>query len=183
MTFSERGLLRAMKQQFKGYGYTVAQTENGLLICCDEWGVGIRDHLVTNGIKSLIMLHAGKLPTEGCAIYCQKDLISTKLYEMVVDRVRGLMCEKSSQKVLPARLTMDGMAVWQDPVRLSIFLVDPENQQICDFGDLDASVVDGALYGNTMAGVVYVECANKNDMGPMLHHLEQMQWTALNAED
>lgn len=32
MTFNEKGLLKAMKRAYREYGYTVAQTETGLLI-------------------------------------------------------------------------------------------------------------------------------------------------------
>ena len=58
MTFSEKGLARAMKAAYKNYGYTVAQSDSGLLIITDNWGVGIKEALIPNEIKGLIVCHS-----------------------------------------------------------------------------------------------------------------------------
>lgn len=56
MTFNERGLLRVMKRDFKGYGYSVVRSDSGLVITGTGWGVAIMERLVPNEVKSLIVL-------------------------------------------------------------------------------------------------------------------------------
>ena len=178
MTFSEKGLARAMKAAYRKYGYTVAQTENGLLIITDSWGVGIREDLIPYAIKGLIVSHAGKLPSEGTAIFIQKDSVCNKLYEVAVSRVRELKKAWSdglTMRILPTRFTLDGMSIWQRVKDLKMATVDPEDMQVIDFTDLEAFEVARAIYCENWAGIVYVEPGDPEDKSILLKHLEQMQ--------
>lgn len=64
----EKGLLKAMKELYKSYGYSVANDRGTLWIVSDSWYVGLRGYCISNDIKSLIVLHFGTMPTNGQAM-------------------------------------------------------------------------------------------------------------------
>lgn len=186
MTFNETGLKRAMKSAYKQDGYTVVGTSDGLIITGEMWGVSIAEKAVPNTVKSLIVLHAGKLPDAGNAINVKKGETISMIYELAVcdiQRLDGLYRDRKREAVRPTRLTMDGYRLWQKPDTLEVMLIDPQNQQILDYGDQDAYLVGNAIYGETVLGSVF---ALREDVAPedkiMLSHLEQMQWIPLEVE-
>lgn len=186
MTFNEKGLVRAMKAAYKEYGYTVACTDFGYIITGEMWGVSLHETAVPNTVKSLIVLHAGKLPAVGQAISVSKGETSTMIYDMAVERIESLdrlYRENKRALIRPTRLTVDGYRLWQNPSTLAIVLIDPENQQILDFTDNDAYLICDTLYGTTVYGSVFVhrETVAPEDK-PMLLHLEQMQWIPVELE-
>ena len=67
--------------------------------------------------------------------------------------------------------------MWQLPDCLRVHLIDPENQQILDYGDHDAYLVGNTIFGVTVYGTVYVcrEMVPPEDEA-VISHLEQMQW-------
>ena len=186
MTFCETGLMRAMKSAYRQDGYTVAGTSSGLVITGEMWGVSINEKAIPNKVKSVIVLHAGKLPGVGEAINVRKGETSSMIYDLAVagiDRLDELYRDKKREVICPTRLTMDGYRLWQQPKSLEINVIDPENQQILDYGDRDASLVGNAIYGETVYGTVFVL---REDVAPenkiMLNHLEQLQWIPLELE-
>lgn len=186
MTFNERGLIRAMKNAYREQGYSVAGTEDGYTITGEMWGVSIHDKAVPNTVKSLIVLHAGKLPDVGKAISVRKGEVCSEIYEMAVDRIesfRRLYREGKQELIRPTRLTLDGYRLWQNPRTFAIKMIDPVNQQILDFTDNDAYLICDTLYGETVYGSVFVhrEVVAPEDL-PMLAHLEQMQWIPVELE-
>ena len=53
----EKGLIKAMKDEYKAGGYSVADDGNGILwIVADMWFAGIRKGNVSNDVKSVIVL-------------------------------------------------------------------------------------------------------------------------------
>ena len=180
MIFNEKGLIRAMKNAYKDDGYTVAATDTGLIITGEMWGVQINEKAIPNTVKSLIVLHAGKIPEAGNAISVGKGETGSMFFEMAIDRTEKLMELYTQGKravIRPTRLTMDGYRVWQLPDCLRIRLIDPENQQIIDYCDHDAYLVGNTIFGVTVYGTVYVcrEMVPPEDSAVMAH-LEQMQW-------
>ena len=186
MTFCETGLVRAMKNAYKQDGYTVAGTDYGLIIAGEMWGVSIHEKMIPNKVKSVIVLHAGKLPDVGKAINVRKGETGSMIYELAVagiERLDELYRDKKREVIRPTRLTMDGYNLWQQPDSLEIKRIDPENEQILDYGDQDAYLVDNAIYGETVCGSVFVL---REGVAPedkiMLYHLEQMQWIPVEME-
>ena len=186
MTFCETGLIRAMKSAYRQEGYTVAGTSSGLAIVGEMWGASINEKAIPNKIKSIIVLHAGKLPDVGEAINVRKGETSSMIHELAVagiDRLDELYRDKKREVIRPTRLTMDGYRLWQKPDSLEINLIDPENQQILDYGDQDAYLVGNAIYGETVYGSVFVLCETVNPEDKiMLAHLEQLQWIPVELE-
>lgn len=186
MTFCETGLMKAMKSAYRQDGYTVAGTHSGLVITGEMWGASINEKAIPNKVKSVIVLHAGKIPSVGEAINVRKGETSNMIYELAVagiDRLDELYRDKKREVIRPTRLTMDGYRLWQQPDSLQIKLIDPENQQILDYGDHDAYLVGNAIYGETVYGSVFVL---REDVAPedkiMLAHLEQLQWIPVELE-
>ena len=178
MTFNEKGLARAMKAAYRNYGYTVAQSDSGLMIITESCGVGIRENLIPNEIKGLIVCHAGQLPNKGTAIFIQKSNVSNKLYEIAISRVRDLKQAWSdglTMRIMPTRFTLDGMVIWQRVKDLKMAMVDPDDMQILDFTDLEAFEVARAIFCENYVGFVYVEPGDPEDKSILLKHLEQMQ--------
>lgn len=186
MTFYDKGLLRAMKKEYKADGYIVAGTDGGYVICCESWGVYIHEQAMPNTVKSVVVLHAGELPEVGKAIKVRKGEAANWIYEMAVDRIQALDALYHGRKretILPTRLTMDGYGLWQNPKTLAIQRIAPENQQILDFTDNDAYLIDGAIYGTTIYGSVYVACEHIVYEDKLLFAcLEQMQWIPVEVE-
>jgi hypothetical protein len=175
-----------MKSAYRQEGYTVAGTSTGLVIAGEMWGVSINEKAIPNKVKSVIVLHAGKLPEVGEAINVRKGETSSMIYDLAVagiDRLDELYRDKKCEVVAPTRLTMDGYRLWQEPRSFKINLIDPENQQILDYGDQDAYLVGNAIYGETVYGSVFVlrEVVDPENKA-MLAHLEQMQWIPVELE-
>lgn len=186
MIFNEKGLIRAMKRAYRDDGYTVAATDSGLIITADMWGVKLNEEAIPNTVKSLIVLHAGKIPESGNAISVCKSETGTMFYDMAVDRMDNLheLYYKGDRATIrPTRLTMDGYRVWQLPDSLRVQMVDPENQQILDYSDHDAYMVGNTIFGVTVYGTVYVcrEVMPPEDEA-VITHLEEMQWIPLEFE-
>lgn len=186
MTFCETGLIKAMKSAYRQEGYTVAGTSSGLVITGEMWGAFIHEKAIPNKVKSLVVLHTGKLPGVGEAINVTKGETGSMIYELAVagiDRLDELYRNKMREVIRPTRLTVDGYRLWQQPDSLKINLIDPEYQQILDYGDRDAYLVGNAIYGETVYGTVFVL---REDVAPedkaMLAHLEQLQWIPLELE-
>ena len=178
MTFNEKGLLRAMKQCYKRHGYTAAQMDNGLLVCCDMWGVVIRDDCVPYSLKSLIVLHAGRLPDVDEALMIHKDEVASEFYDVATLRLRQIRegLKGRTERILPTRLTMDGKLLWQRARDLKMAIVDPEATQVLDWGDLDAWVAAGAIAAENVVGIVWAETEVPEERKRMLDHLEEMQF-------
>lgn len=187
MTFCETVLTKAMKSAYKQEGYTVAGTDTGLVITGERWGVSINEKAVPNKVKSLIVLHTGKLPGIGEAINVRKGETRSFIYELSVsdiERLDTLYRNKKRDVIRPTRLTMDGYRLWQQPKSLKLKLIDPENQQILDYGDRDAYLVGNAIYGETVYGSVFVSCEEVDlDDKIALTHLEELQWIPLEIVD
>ena len=186
MTFCETGLVKAMKNAYKQEGYSVAGTDSGLIIAGEMWGVSIHEKMIPNKVKSVIVLHAGKLPDVGKAINVRKGETGNMIYELAVagiERLDELYRDKKREVIRPTRLTMDGYRLWQQPDSLNINLIDPKNEQILDYGDQDAYLIGNAIYGETVCGSVFVLREGvKSEDKIMLSHLEQLQWIPVELE-
>lgn len=69
----EKGLIKAMKDEYRTRGYSVADDGNGRLwIVADTWFAGIWKQNVSNDVKSVIVLHFGRMPEENGAMNVHK---------------------------------------------------------------------------------------------------------------
>nr|DAL39431.1 MAG TPA_asm: hypothetical protein [Caudoviricetes sp.] len=101
----EKGLIKAMKDEYKAGGYSVADDGNGILwIVADMWFAGIRKGKVSNDVKSVIVLHFGQMPEGHSAMYVSKDKDpNTEIIDTVLS-VPQMLAEAEDQGVF--RLTL-----------------------------------------------------------------------------
>lgn len=187
MTIYDKGLLRAMKQAYKEDGYDVAVLDNRITIKTDSWGIEILADAVPNSVKSLIVLHNGGLPKEETAVRVRKGECCDAILEVVIGDMEDLSkayTEKGGPAIKPTRLTMDGCRVWQTTKDLKAVLVDIEDQQILAGERFEAQLICSAIYGRNCFGQMYVRVQYiPPEDRPLLEHLGQMQWVAVELED
>ena len=186
MTIYDKGLIRAMKKAYRDGGYDVAVTENGVLIQSDGWGVEITAEAVPNSVKSLIVLHNGSLPRMDSAVHVCKEECADAILDIVASTMEDLAkgyAVTGGSRIKPTRLTMDGCRVWQTTDKLSVRLVDIEDQQILAGMCLEGILISGAIYGRSWFGSMYVRTqVVPVEDAPLIEHLAQMQWIPVEME-
>lgn len=180
MTIYDKGLIRAMKQAYRDGGYDVAVTDNGVLIQSEGWGVQIAFDAVPNSVKSLIVLHNGSLPYMNSAVHVSKGECADEILEAVTGTMEDLekaFVASGGSRIKPTRLTMDGCRVWQTTDRLSVRLVDVDDQQILAGQVLNGYLISGAIFGRNWFGSMYIRTQMvEHEDAHLLEHLSQMQW-------
>lgn len=82
----EKGLIKAMKDEYRRTGYSVADDGKGRLwIVANTWFAGIRKQSVSNDVKSVIVLHFGRMPEENGAMnVCKGEDPNAELMDNVL---------------------------------------------------------------------------------------------------
>ena len=92
MVVNESALLRAMREDYKGQGYTVArraddeddpESESSLLLSANDWMVEIGWKNVSAKIFGLVAEHMKGLPEVGQAFKVKKKETNTVIFDMV----------------------------------------------------------------------------------------------------
>ena len=185
MVINEKSLLRAMKEAYKGWGYTVAVTSRDVwVISTPAWIARIcnRDN-VPNEVLALIVLHMGYLPEMETAYQIFKadtgPAIQEKIYSEAVDNIRTmeklrLDPESTTPQISKTKLHFGRYRVWQQPIDLQIYLVDPRYECMIERQN-DVHTVRSALCAAGEISSIYVfrdRVENEN----LIDHLEQIQW-------
>lgn len=188
MIVKEKGLLRLMKEAWKGSGYTVTVDETPAedYLCISYWGwkVGMALDIVPRKVLGMLAEHIGKLPLPGEAFRVQKDEVQRELLDTATapfEDLRQCIEHWESHKIMkPTKLEWDGCRVWQSPRDQSIVLLDPELAQVAMFGDGSIDVrLEGAqlmIQGNRSFAAVGRDSVNEGDK-PLLEHLTNVKWT------
>lgn len=185
MVVNDSGLIRAMKDAYKGTGYTVAGIANkdapGIIIIAPLWAVVLRQEVAPRKVLALIVEHAGKLPRENTAFHVRKpSAVQDKIYDMAIQPMRVIQQmakEGELNEIKPTRLTFGGWNIWQQPETLEVKQVHPDRQAVMSFGNGKVYLVSNSLYIEDGASAVFVVCETAKDLErPMIQHLEQMQW-------
>jgi len=188
MVIMEKGLLRLMKEAYKGSGYNVVVVpidgDTYLYLSHWEWKVGIEMGNVPRKVLGLLAEHMGRLPARGEAFKVSKGSVQKEIYDMADDPLEDLLnCLDNwaaHREVKCTKLEWSGYEVWQDTTDLSIHLVDPAVASLAKYGEIPDVRLEGVhlmIRGvNSFAAInkAYVEDADK----PMMAHLAGMQWTA-----
>ena len=183
MTMNDKGLIRAMKEAYKGSGYEVAVTDGSVLIQTGSWGVDIQADAVSNGVKSLIVLHNGSLPRPGSAVRVRKGECDEAIPEVIscaMEELAKNYTAEGGHQIRPTRVAMDGCQLWQTTEDLRVRLVDPEDQQILSGEKWDTVLIGNAIYGRNWFGSMYIRTLHPpvEDV-ILLDHLAQMQWVPM----
>lgn len=185
MTIYDKGLLKAMRAAYRDGGYDVAVTDSGVLIQAEGWGVEVLADAIPNSVKSLIVLHNGKIPRNGSAVHVQKGECADMILDTATATMEALAkgyAVSGGRPIKPTRLTFDGCRLWQAEDNLAVFMVDPDDQQILLGEQWDARLVSDAIYARNPVCSVYVrtQLIEPEDQH-LLEHLAEMQWVPVDV--
>lgn len=153
MVVNESALLRAMREDYKGQGYTVArraddeddpESESSLLLSANDWMVEIGWKNVSAKIFGLVAEHMKGLPEVGQAFKVKKKETNTVIFDMVEKFPK----HNPDERIIAThrtRLIYESMEVWQEERNNSCMLVPSETAgMLLDHGRI-VQWIDGGL--------------------------------------
>ena len=188
MVINESALLRAIREDYKGLGYTVARRvsrdEDGevitdvLVLDSSDWLVEIEWKNAPNKVIGLIAQHLKGLPHPDEAFRVQKKETNTTIFNMV-DRFPEIDPKSPVILVHRTRLMYESMEVWQKdgnngcmfvPVETADMLLDHGRQVIW---------ADGGLYLEGKASKVHIHHCTYKATDPRqdaINYLNGKRW-------
>lgn len=186
MIVKEKGLLRLMKEAYKGGGYrvVVAQIEGTEYLYCQGggWRAGMELGNVPRKVLGLLAEHMGKLPTRGEAFKVQKDTVQREIFDVADDTLMDLVkCMDhwyEHPEVKRSRLVWDGCWVWQCVKNQKVQLVDPGLAAIAEFTKADDVRLEGVqlMIRGTHSFAAIVKAFPDADDRAAISHLEEIAW-------
>lgn len=185
MVVNETALLRAIREDYKGQGYTVArrpsdddEEEGTLVLESSDWLVEIEWKNVPPKIIGLIAQHLKGLPDLGEAFTVQKKETKTTIFNMV-----GRMPEiEPKAPVIIAhrtRLMYESTEVWQKDGNNGCMFVPVETaDMLLDHGRL-VKWVDGGLFLEGKASRIHVRHCHYKATDPQqdaINYLNGKRW-------
>lgn len=169
MVIDETALLRAIREDYKGLGYTVArrQTEDEdgevtadvLVLDSSDWLVEIEWTNVPNKVIGLIAQHLKGLPQIGEAFTVQKKETNTTIFNMV-DRFLEIDPKAPVIVAHRTRLMYESMEVWQKDGNNGCMFVPVETaDMLLDHGRV-VQWIDGGLYLEGKASKIHIYHCN-----------------------
>jgi hypothetical protein len=187
MIINEKGLIKIMKEAHKGYGYSVAVTNDAIGV---ESIIIITKECVIVGDKKkmpwkvlgLIVEHMGELPVSGEAYQVRKNQPQTEIFDAATATLKNIHADNKPLKVVKRTdLTLGGYRLWQRKEDLKIFKIDPVLEDVLEISrGIHRIVGDDLLMmeDRESRAYVYFEKPDKNGSA-WLDHLSQMQWVAM----
>lgn len=164
MVVNESALLRAMREDYKGQGYTVArraeneadpESESILLLSANDWMVEIGWKNVSAKIFGLVAEHMKGLPEVGQAFKVKKKETNTVIFDMVEKFPK----HNPDERIIAThrtRLMYESMEVWQEERNNSCMLVQSETAgMLLDHGRI-VQWIDGGLLITGRASRIFV---------------------------
>ena len=111
----EKGLIKAMKQEHgKSDGYTVANDGQTTWVISSGWFAGVPNENLSNEIKSVIVLHFGRLPFTGEALsVAKKGDVQAELMETCME-VPSRVVDASGVRYMATYVRLGECLVFQD---------------------------------------------------------------------
>lgn len=186
MVVDEKGLIRAMKEAYKSTGYKVAMDESGgierVILSAALWTVVINRSELPQKILGLIAEHVGEIPEVNNAYQVRKKDTQTEIFDMVLQNVQDFRSgEKSRRIARKTSLVLDGYSIWQAATDLQVLKLDPEREEIMNWGRYGVWLIgDDLLMVDDDVSRVYIRCSStrSEDELEKLSHLAKIQWVA-----
>ena len=184
MVVNEKGLLRAMKDAYKGAGYKVAtQTSGGIeeiVIGYPGWVVVIEKKNIPRKVLGLIAEHVGAIPEHGEAYQVSKKQTQTEIFSVSMEILEDMKNdEKESRQSKPTRLVLGGYRLWQREKDLKVVRVDPDLESIMlDHGRTVWMFDDDTLMVDGKASRVYISIFHGGGEEELLQHLSKVAWVS-----
>lgn len=186
MIINEKGLLKAMKEAYKGGGYTVAAMQEyetvaeKLVIHTGYFLVSVERKHCPNAILGMIVQHSGLLPRVGEAYRISKGITQTVVFGTVESLVEDcrIMREADMGWLLQTKLTMNGWEVWQEVTSLRILLLDPALSGIVKHNEDGGYAAENTAYFSGDVSEAYIMRRRPEDAAEecAVAHLAAMQW-------
>lgn len=128
---SEKGLIRAMKNAWKGAGYTVSVRERLIYIEGKEWDAVMHVDMLPRKALALLVEHIGSILKDGEAYTCTKGGGAQTVSPMVVfDRMNELIQLELHESAKKTKLSWGDAEIWQSCADWRILGIDPEYAEI-----------------------------------------------------
>lgn len=185
MVIDETALLRAIREEYKGLGYTVARSPNSdedgegvLVLHSTDWVVEIDWENVPNKVIGLIAQHLKGLPCIGEAFTVQKKETNTTIFSMV-DRFPEIDAKAPVIVAHRTRLMYENMEVWQKDGNNGCMFVPVETaDMLMDHGRV-VKWVEGGMCIQGNASRVYVRHCHYRITDPQqdaINYLNGKRW-------
>lgn len=178
MIVNEKALVSAMKDSYKGGGYSVAFGSGQVFISGHSWSVWCAEDELPRKVLGMIAEHLGKIPKAGQAYrICKAMGIQSQLFDEMVGGEQEIADKvHCGSRCTVTGLTINGMDVWQNE-NGSILLAHPDKEEmwapasLCMASDKWMGIWDenSAVY-ITLEEVPYT-------IGAKLAYLEKFRWT------
>lgn len=188
MVICEKDLMAAMKEDYKGTGYTVARRvdiskeEDVLVIEGTSYLAEISWENVPSKILALIVEHLKQLPIPGEAIRAKKGDSQTAIFGMLNRMPLPTEDESPVVGIHRTSLAYGVMEVWQKFGNNGcVFVPDGMSDMLLDYGRC-VVWVDGGLHLKGEASQVFVRCfvpseINKQEMEEAINYLSGKAWS------
>lgn len=187
MIVNEKGLLKVMKEAHKGYGYSVAATNDAIgvesiIIITKECVVVGDKKKMPRKVLALIVEHMGELPQSGEAFQVRKNQPQTEIFDAATQHLKEMHSDNKPLKLIKRTdITLSGYRLWQRKDDLRIFKLDPVLEDVLFLSrGIHRIVGDDVLMmeDTESRAYVYFEKPDKNG-STWLDHLSKMQWVAM----
>lgn len=184
MVINEKGLIRAMKEAYKGAGYKVAADDSGgieeIMIGYPGWVVVIEKKNIPRKVLGLIAEHVGAIPEPGQAYQVSKKQTQTEIFEASMQLLEGMNNgDKERRLAKPTRLVLGECHLWQREKDLRVVRIDPELESIINAHGRDVWMFDSdTLMVDGKASRVYINTFYHPDDEELLKHLSKVAWVS-----
>lgn len=150
MVICEKALLRCIREDYKGDGYTVARKEDSsgedslLILQSADWLVEMEWKHIPKMLFGLLAQHMAGLPEIGTAYEVQRKETAATIFH-IVDRFP----ETGEGPIITAhrtKLTYGGMEVWQKDGNYGVFFVPMDTAEMIEDGGRVVKWTDGGIY-------------------------------------
>ncbi len=188
MIIREKGLCRAMKEDYKNSGYVAVGFLDeadekciAVLGAAGEWTAQFYErNEEPRKVLALIVEHTGKLPETGEAWRVSKGDTQTMLYSTAMDvlnRVANAVLEDGTEEIKRTDLTWQGNEIWQRPADKGIAVMDPGHMDIVAVPREGGKMVAGGiLFGDSTSSAFIMRNPIREENNLMIRCLEKVQW-------
>ena len=168
---NERALLAALKDEWKGAGYTVGRTGERLLLKGIGWTLHCTMEVLPRKVLALLVEHLGEIPAAGdCWVVSKKSGSQTAILQ-VADTD---FSDARGNKAAATSLTFGGWRVWQEEESLRVLLMNEDLTSIVYLPkDSEARATENGIVKDAGPDVLQV---TEEQAPPEAKYLESVQW-------
>ena len=187
MVVDEKGLLAAMKEEYKSLGYKVAADDRSgvenVIISAPLWTVVIRKEDLPRKVLGLIAEHVGEIPEAGTAYQVSKKQTQTEIFSMTMQVVEDFDIGNKDRRIIRRTdIVLGGYPIWQTATDRRVVEVNPDMEDLMNWGRHVVRLAgDDLLYVDDDVSRVYIRCSLPKDDPARLEklaHLAELQWVA-----